>query len=140
MPRSRAGDRLKGAGAKRSPGPAAFRYKQVIAVRRDLGMSPGKLAVQVAHASVGAAEVARREHRRWFEEWMGEGQKKVVVGVDGEEELLELGKRVGEGGLPSELVRDAGLTELPPGTATALAIGPAPEELVDRFTSKLPLL
>lgn len=117
-----------------------FRYKQVIAVRKDLDMSPGKLAVQVAHGSVGAAEKARRKHRKWFEEWLEEGQKKVVVGVNGEKELLELRNEVSGEGLPNELVSDAGLTELPAGTTTALAIGPAPEELVDKFTARLPLL
>ena len=117
-----------------------FKYKQAIAARTDLDMSPGKLAVQVAHGSVASAERAKREKRKWFKDWLLEGQKKVVVKVADEEELRKLDKRADELGLPHELIRDAGLTELPPDTATVLAIGPAPNELVDKLTRSLPLL
>lgn len=116
-----------------------FKYKQVIAVRTDIDISPGKLAVQVAHGAVASAEQARRETHKWFVEWLREGQKKVVVEAEDERELRKLEKQAIELKLPHELVQDAGLTELPPGTATALAIGPAPNELVDKLTSKLPL-
>jgi len=117
-----------------------FKYKQVVVVRSDLNMSPGKLAAQVAHGSVSAAEKARQEHGEWLDEWLGEGQKKVVVKVSGENELREIQKKAKEARLPHELIQDAGLTELPPGTSTVLAIGPAPNELIDKLTRNLPLV
>ena len=117
-----------------------FKYKQVILARSDLNMSPGKLAVQVAHGSVGSAEKARRERWEWYAAWLGEGQKKVVVEVMDESELRKFQEQAAKAGLPHELVQDAGLTELPPGTSTVLAIGPAPNELVDKLTRNLPLL
>ncbi|MEM3763483.1 MAG: peptidyl-tRNA hydrolase Pth2 [Desulfurococcaceae archaeon] len=114
--------------------------KQVIVVRTDLKMSKGKLAVQVAHASLMAAFEAYHNFREWFIEWWREGQKKVVLKVDSEKELLELYNKVLEKRLPVALVADAGLTELPPGTITALAIGPAPDHRVDEITGHLKLL
>lgn len=117
-----------------------FKYKQVIVVRSDLNMSSGKIAAQVAHGAVGSADKARREHRNWFFAWLTEGQKKVVVKVKSEHELLELQKKAAKYGLPNLLVQDAGLTELPPGTTTALGIGPAPNEIIDKVTRSLQLL
>jgi len=117
-----------------------YKYKQVIAVRSDLAMGAGKLAVQVAHASVATLQRVEREKKGWAEAWLAEGQKKVVVVVADEQELRKLQEKASEVGVPSELVQDAGLTELPPGTITTLGVGPAPSELVDEVTGKLRLL
>lgn len=116
--------------------------KQVIAVRTDIEMSRGKLAVQVAHAAVLAAFKAYRsmEWRKWFDEWWASGQKKVVVKGGGERDLLGLVDKAVRLGLPVSVVRDAGRTELSPGTLTAVAVGPAPKELVDKVTGSLKLL
>ena len=64
-------------------------------------------------------------------------EEAVMDGEDKYTEIVELAKRRG---LPSFLVRDAGLTELEPGTVTCLGIGPEREEEIDRITGDLPLL
>jgi len=115
-------------------------FKQCIVVRTDLGMGRGKTCAQVAHASLGAAELAMRQTEEWYREWKRAGEKKVVLRGEGEEMLQQLYARAAAMGLPCFIVRDAGLTQLPPGTVTAVAVGPAPEELVDRLTGELKLL
>ena len=117
-----------------------FSFKQAIVVRSDLKMGKGKMAAQASHAAVSAAEEARKRHSEWWEAWMDEGQRKVVVRVKDEEELLELKDMAARMRLPFALVRDRGLTQLPPDTVTCLGIGPAPNEIVDKVTGKLRLL
>jgi PTH2 family peptidyl-tRNA hydrolase len=117
--------------------PREFRWKQCLVIRGDIKMSCGKISAQAAHAAVAAFERCDRETR---ERWLTEGQKKVVLKVRDEKSLLEL-KTIAEArGIPAALIQDAGLTELPPGTTTALGLGPARTEEMDRITSDLPLL
>jgi PTH2 family peptidyl-tRNA hydrolase len=117
-----------------------FRYKQVIVVRSDLKMSRGKIAAQAGHAAVSAAEEARKLHPNWWKAWLTEGQCKIAVKVGSEKVLLKLENEAKEMKLPSAMIADRGLTELPPDTITCLGIGPAPSEKVDRITGKLALL
>ena len=122
---------------KRSSSP--FTYKQVIAVRGDIKLSEGKMAAQVAHAAVMASHEAKSKTQKWFSEWMREGQKKVVVRVEGLMELRELEAQARRLNLVTSVVEDAGMTELPPGTVTCLCIGPGPNNVVDQVTGNLPL-
>jgi len=117
-----------------------FRFKQVIVVRTDLGMSRGKIAVQVAHASVTASEEVRTKNRSWWNTWVDEGQCKVAVKVKSEGTLFDLEQKAKRLGLETAIVQDRGLTEVPPGTVTCLGIGPGPSETVDKVTGTLPLL
>jgi len=110
--------------------------KQAIVARADLGMGEGKLAAQVAHASLTAYEHAEDSAAR---DWKRGGQKKVVLKVDGERALFELQERAKTAGLPTGLVRDAGHTQLDPDTPTAVAIGPAADDAVDEITGSLSL-
>jgi PTH2 family peptidyl-tRNA hydrolase len=114
--------------------------KQVIVVRTDIGMGKGKVAAQVAHASLSAVEEAMRRRSDWVQEWKAEGQPKVVLKCSSEDELRDMQKKAGAAGLPSALVEDRGLTQVDPGTVTCLAIGPAPDERVDAITGRLKLL
>ncbi len=117
-----------------------FEYKQVIVFRTDVKMGKGKIAAQAGHAAVSSAEEARKRHRIWWEAWLFEGQRKIAVKVEDENELLELESAAKDLGLPTALIVDRGLTQVPEGTVTCLGIGPAPESLVDKLTGKLQLL
>jgi len=110
--------------------------KQAIVARTDLGMGRGKLAAQVAHASLSAYEDAGDRARK---RWKGEGQKKIVLKADGESELFRLADAAERRGLPNAIVRDAGHTQLEPGTVTCLAVGPGDDDEVDRVTGELSL-
>ena len=109
-------------------------------LRKDLKMGTGKLIVQACHASVEASETAKKKNASLWEHWMDEGAKKVAVRVSSLDELLELEKKCRNYHLPMSLVIDRGLTQIPPNTPTALAIGPAVEIEVDRLTGHLKLL
>jgi PTH2 family peptidyl-tRNA hydrolase len=114
--------------------------KQAIAVRTDLKMGKGKVAAQVAHASLSASELARLKKPGWYEGWRDGGQAKIVLKIDSEELLLELFRKAKSSGLPASIVEDRGLTQVEPGTITCLAVGPAPDAEVDGITGKLKLL
>jgi len=117
-----------------------FEYKQVLVFRADLKMSKGKIAAQAGHAAVSAAQDAFVHHKKWWEAWLFEGQRKIAVKVQNEKELGELEAAADDLGLPHALIVDRGLTEIPEGTVTCLGIGPAHAEKIDRLTGKLQLL
>jgi PTH2 family peptidyl-tRNA hydrolase len=114
--------------------------KQVIVVRKDIEMGRGKLAAQVAHASILAVEKARSTRDNWFNLWFKTGQAKVVLKAENLAELIELEDHARTIGLPAVHVQDSGLTQIPSGTITCIGIGPGPVELIDKVTSYLKLL
>jgi len=114
--------------------------KMVLVVRGELRLTPGKMAVQVAHAAVMLVTPDRSRRRREYQEWLAQGQKKVALRVETLAELKSLQRRAEGLGIPAVLVEDAGLTEVAPGTITVLGLGPAPRELLDRVTGSLALV
>jgi PTH2 family peptidyl-tRNA hydrolase len=110
--------------------------KQAIAARTDLGMGRGKLAAQVAHASLSAYEDASPSARK---AWKGSGQKKVVLKVSDEQAVFDVASEAERLGIPNAVIRDAGHTQLDPGTVTTVAVGPAEDDEVDRVTGDLSL-
>lgn len=71
---------------------------------------------------------------------MKNGQTKVCLAVNSEEELLKIAAAAEKADLPNFLVKDAGHTQLEPGTYTAVGIGPASEEEINKITGNLKLL
>jgi len=116
------------------------KYKQVIIVRKDLKLSVGKISSQIAHVAVGAMKKVLQKSPEIIKKWEDEGAKKVVLKVESEEELMKFYGEVKKEKMPCFLVKDAGLTQLEPGTVTALGIGPVEEGRIDRITGKLKLL
>ncbi len=110
--------------------------KQVIVVDESLRLPAGKLAAQAAHAAVAAYLRAPGPART---AWLDEGMPKVVLACGSEGELVEIHARADRAGLPCELIRDAGRTVLPEGTATCVGIGPAEDAAVDAITGQLKL-
>jgi len=136
------------------------RIKQVILYRRDLNMRKGKIAAQIAHASMKVffdrgevrkelirvchfEPVAREDYRYHLhipldldmEHWVTGTFDKVVLSVEGEKELLVARDLAAKAELPWALIEDHGHTEFHGvHTKTALAIGPARAEDIDLIT------
>lgn len=125
--------------------------KQVIVMRKDLGMRKGKMIAQGAHASLRVilergtyrAEdgVYAIEPTEAMTAWLTGKFTKVCVSVDSESALDAVVERARAAGVPVALITDIGKTEfhgVP--TKTCCAVGPAWADEVDAITGELPLL
>lgn len=114
-----------------------MKYKQVILVRQDLKLPPGKLSIQVAHASLDAAS---KSDKKIISEWKQQGGKKVALNVSDEKELFKYMGILENEGIKVALIKDAGHTVVEPGTVTCLGVGPDEEEKIDKITGKLKMV
>lgn len=129
--------------------------KQVIVVRKDLKMPVGKLAAQVAHASMKA--LFERGHGGFdvkmlnqiydivvddeIKQWLSGKFTKICLAVNSEAELLEvIAKCKAEGIMCSDIVDDGStcFNEVP--TLTCVGIGPYESDKIDKITGGLKLL
>jgi PTH2 family peptidyl-tRNA hydrolase len=120
-------------------------FKMVFVVNSSLKMSTGKIASQTAHSAVSLYIKAKSEGRKkWllvFDEidvWVRTGQAKVVLKGQSAQQLLDLEKKAADMGLSTETIRDAGRTQIAPGSLTCLAIFGRIAD-VDAVTGSLPL-
>ena len=130
--------------------------KQVIVVRTDLNMRKGKLAAQVAHASLkslwdlrcvadcsgeDSKVMAKIELSPNFYNWLEGIYTKIVLGIDSKEALLELADKSQKTGIQTTLIEDLGLTEFKgEKTLTCAALGPDIATKIDSLTKHLKLL
>lgn len=111
--------------------------KQVVIINESLKLPRGKLAAQVAHASVASFLAASSSHQQ---AWLEIGMPKVVFSASSEEEVIEYYQKALTANLPTQLIKDAGKTVITAGTITCVGIGPAPERDVDQITGHLKLV
>lgn len=129
--------------------------KQVIVVRTDLNMRKGKIAAQVAHASMKVFFDRFNYFNRTatdpayidmtltpaMEEWYRGAFTKVVVGIDSEDALYQLAEQARAANIPHAVIVDNGFTEFHGNkTTTCLAIGPDYAENIDPITKDLKLI
>jgi peptidyl-tRNA hydrolase len=111
--------------------------KQIIVVNESLRLPRGKLAAQVAHASIGAFLSSNSGDQV---EWLSSGMTKIVLACESAQALLELRDQAQAAGLPAFVVEDAGRTVVAAGTVTCLGIGPAADDAIATVTGALRLL
>jgi len=114
-------------------------HKMVLVVRKDLNMSVGKVAAQCSHAAIAIYKRLMAGNPNLLSDWEREGQKKVVLYCNSEAELNELEKKAVSISVPCQTIRDAGRTEIAPGSKTLLVVL-GPDYIVDQVTGGLHLL
>lgn len=131
--------------------------KQTIVVRKDLKMRKGKIAAQVAHASMKVffdrmeeTEIAWEDEPQdgyafpvtpEMKQWIDGIFTKIVVGCQTEEEIFDLEKKAKTLNIPCAVIVDAGKTEfngVP--TVTCIALGPCKAEIVEELTKDFSLM
>ena len=96
----------------------------VVVLRKDISMGKGKFSTQAAHAIVSL--IPERGLK-----WDFAKNPVEVWTVKGEENLLGIYSKVSKMKVNCSIIRDAGKTQLAPGTRTAVGIGPINEAILD---------
>ena len=106
-----------------------------------LGTLPaGKIAAQCCHATLAVYQSLETRHKNVLRQWEAEGQKKIALKAKTSAQLASLAEEARRLRLPHHTVQDAGRTQVAAGSHTVLAIGPAPESVVNKVTGELRLL
>jgi PTH2 family peptidyl-tRNA hydrolase len=114
-----------------------YDLKQYILVNKSLGMRPGKIAAQAAHASLAVffnsmTYIETDSNDNIYECRMNDEQHhwklgafaKVCLSVPDQETILNVLKIADEDGIIHSVIRDNGITQVVPNSLTTAAIGP----------------
>ena len=114
-------------------------FKLVLVINHDLKMGKGKIAAQSGHASVSATLKMGASKPNLLDAWLTSGQKKVCVKTT-QDELVKLEQDAIKLGIQTVRVNDAGKTQIPSGSLTVIAFGPAQDDELTQLTGHLKLL
>lgn len=134
--------------------------KQIIVVRKDVDMSPGKMGGQCAHAAMGVffnwmklfTSDIKLDDNTFIREYRISAPSdsaafdyiegaftKVVVEVENEEELLALYNKASDMGIMTSIITDSAKTEFAEPITTCICIGPISDEECVGLTDHLKL-
>lgn len=111
---------------------------QYFIVNKELNMSPGKIAAQVAHAAtISTLDILSpssrfASHKEDFIQWYQTGMKKVIL--KGRQKDLEKLEKLEYYG-----IRDSGRTEIASGSLTVIVLPPMPKSLGKEIVGYLAL-
>ena len=120
--------------------PPTVELKMVFIVNHGLKMGKGKIAAQVGHGAVRATLDAANRHPLLVESWLANGQKKICVKGDDAAHLETLEREAQRLKIPTARIHDAGHTQIPSGSLTVVALGPAEPSQLEPITGPLKLL
>lgn len=105
---------------------------QYIVVRKDLDMSHGKMAAQVAHSSVGSVYPFMED--KYVKEWLSKAFTKIILRARNKNDLEKLMDKLDDNQIIYKKIVDNCRTELvketEEGTLTCIGIKPMPKEVV----------
>jgi peptidyl-tRNA hydrolase len=78
----------------------------------------------------------KKTKKEKFIAWDRHGQKKVVLKAKNLDEMMKIKDKCNKLRITHVMISDAGLTELTPGTITAMAIGPDDEKKIDNLLTE----
>lgn len=113
-------------------------YKMALIVRNDLNMSKGKIAAQVAHATVDST-INAFSNTTHFYKWRDSGE--TIIAVKANLTTLNTVLSIAEKkGVICGKTIDAGRTEVPEGSITVAYVGPDKCCKIDKLIGQLKLL
>ncbi len=111
-------------------------------MRKDLNMSPAKLAVQIGHGmdyAYGALNIHPEILSDRFIKWVENQRKKIVLEIKNEEKLETAKNKLSEQGIIYFSIIDNGLTEFDGKTNTGIIILPISDDKIPKYIKRLRL-
>jgi peptidyl-tRNA hydrolase, PTH2 family len=93
-----------------------------------------------AYQRISAVYSTNPRAQKALDAWSSTGQAKITLKVTSEKELIELEEKARASGIITYMVRDAGHTQVAPGSCTVVALGPEESAAIDAITRHLKLL
>lgn len=118
-------------------------YAMYIIINNDLDMKKGKIGAQASHAACKVTRILHNQNNTNYNAWLKNGEAKIVLGAREAEMLQLIDKYDNSKSRDTHRcvnIHDAGLTQIPANSLTAIAFFPCLKKNAPEETKKLKLL